>query len=203
VALVAHLAGELRLLLQGHQIARLGDASLTGLLEKVWGTVRTTPSEKRQRIEALRRELGPAAVAKAQLGRGRQVFVQTCAGCHRLYGEGGEVGPDLTGSGRADLGYLLENIVDPGAVVAAEQRLSVVTLKDGRVVSGLLRDANERTLTVVNPGERLTVSRADVVTVETMADSAMPEGLLDSLPAADVRDLMAYLMHPRQVPLPQ
>jgi putative heme-binding domain-containing protein len=79
----------------------------------------------------------------------------------------------------------------------------VVTLKDGRVVSGLLRDANERTLTVVNPGERLTVSRADVVKVETMADSAMPEGLLDSLPAADVRDLMAYLMHPRQVPLPQ
>ncbi len=185
------------------QIARLGDASLTGLLEKVWGTVRTTPSEKRQRIEALRRDLGPAVVAKAQLGRGRQLFVQACAGCHRLYGEGGEVGPDLTGSGRADLGYLLENIVDPGAVVAAEQRLSVVTLKDGRVVSGLLRDANERTLTVVNPGERLTVSRADVVKVETMPDSAMPEGLLDSLPAVDVRDLMGYLMHPRQVPLPK
>jgi putative membrane-bound dehydrogenase-like protein len=188
---------------QAGQIARLGDASLTALLEKVWGTVRTTPAEKRQRIEALRRDLGPAALAKAQLGRGRQVFVQACAGCHRLYGEGGEVGPDLTGSGRADLGYLLENVVDPGAVVAAEQRLSVVTLKDGRVVSGLLRDANERTLTVVNPGERLTVSRAEVMTVETMTDSAMPEGLLDSMPPTDVRDLIAYLMHSRQVPLPQ
>ena len=120
-----------------------------------------------------------------------------------MYGEGGEVGPDLTGSGRADLGYLLENVVDPGAVVAAEQRLSVVTLKDGRVVSGLLRDANERTLTMVSAGERLTVARAEVVTVETMAESAMPEGLLDSMSAADVRDLVSYLMHPRQVPLPR
>lgn len=184
------------------QMVRLGDASLTDLLEKVWGTVRTTPKEKRQQIEKWQRDLAPAVLAKAQLGRGRQLFVKTCAGCHRLYGEGGEVGPDLTGSGRADLGYLLENVVDPGAVVAAEQRLSVVTLKDGRVVSGLLRDANERTLTVVGPGGRLTVSREEVQSAETVAASAMPEGLLEALTPEDVRDLMAYLMHPQQVMLP-
>ena len=55
----------------------------------------------------------PPTLAAADRGRGRAVFDRVCASCHRLYGQGGEIGPDLTGSGRDNLDYLLENIVDP------------------------------------------------------------------------------------------
>ena len=66
------------------------------------------------------------------------IFNTACASCHTLYGEGGKVGPDLTGGGRNNLDYLLENIVDPSAVVTADFRMSILDLKDGRVLNGLI-----------------------------------------------------------------
>lgn len=182
------------------QMARLGDAGVSNRLAKVWGTIRTTGAAKRSEIDRWKSRMSAAELAKARLDRGRTVYQQTCAGCHKLYGEGGEVGPDLTGSGRASLEYLLENVIDPGAVVAAEQRLSVVQMKDGRVLSGLLRDANDRTVSVVAPAGATVAARGDIQSIETLDQSVMPEGLLESMPAEDGRDLLAYLMHPRQVP---
>ena len=51
---------------------------------------------------------------------------------------GGKLGPDLTGSGRSKLDYLLENIVDPNSAVSSDYRMNVVQLKDGRVLSGMI-----------------------------------------------------------------
>jgi putative membrane-bound dehydrogenase-like protein len=182
------------------QMARLRDAGVSNRLAQVWGTLRTTGTEKRAEIDRWKSRMTTVELGKARLGRGRAVFQQLCAGCHKLYGDGGEVGPDLTGSGRGNLEYLLENVVDPGAVVAAEQRMSVVQMKDGRVLSGLLRDANERTVTVVGPAGSTVAARAEIQLIETLEQSVMPEGLLESVPADDARDLLAYLMHSRQVP---
>ena len=55
-----------------------------------------------------------------------------------LYGKGGKLGPDLTGSGRTNLDYLLENIVDPNSAVSADYRMNILHLKDGRVLSGMI-----------------------------------------------------------------
>jgi putative heme-binding domain-containing protein len=120
-------------------------------------------------------------------------------GCHVLYGEGGKVGPDLTGTGRASLDYLLENVVDPGAVVGADYQMTVVTLKDGRVLAGLVSESTERTLTLKMIQAETTVEKAEVVKQEKLAVSMMPEGLLMALSEEQRRDLMAYLMHPSQV----
>src|SRR5207249_7154399 len=92
-------------------------------------------------------QLTPAALAKADKIQGRAAFNTACAACHTLYGEGGKVGPDLTGSGRDNLDYLLENIVDPSAVVTADFRMSIVDIKDGRVLNGLIAATTGRTLT--------------------------------------------------------
>jgi len=119
-----------------------------------------------------------------------------------LFGEGGKVGPDLTGAGRASLDYLLENIVDPAAVVGADYRMTVVTLKDGRVLSGLVAASTERTLTLRMIQQETVVEKAEVVKQETLPVSMMPEGLLGALSEAQRRDLLGYLMHPTQVALP-
>lgn len=184
------------------QIRALGDADLARQLAEIWGDVRETDQEKAKTIAGFKARLTPAELARADLARGRVLYETSCAACHRLHGGGGDLGPDLTGSGRENLDYLLENVVDPGAAVSAGFRLQLITLKDGRVISGILAGQTERTLSLRLPGQEFTVERSEVAKQEIAAASMMPEGLLLGLKAAGVRDLIAYLMHPGQVALP-
>ncbi len=182
------------------QIVSLADARLTQRLTEVWGVVRVGESDHRSAIDRFRGQMTPTAVAGANLQDGRQTFQQLCAPCHRLHGVGGEIGPDLTGSGRSNLDYLLENIVDPNAVVPAGYRLTTVILTDGRALAGVVRDENDRTLTLQAPGQSQVIDRREIQHLETSNQSMMPEGLLEGLPIEATRNLLAYLMHPGEVP---
>ncbi len=181
------------------QIAGLGDPRLARRLSEVWGSVRVDQGQQKVLVDRWRARLAPAKLAGASALRGLVVFRKTCAACHQLFGEGGTVGPDLTGSGRANLDYLLENIVTPSAVVPADYRATVATLVDGRTLTGLLRDANARTVTLVTQGERVTLERREIARLDTLDQSLMPDGLLDGLAESEARDLVVYLMQPRQV----
>ncbi len=185
------------------QIHALGDAELSRRLTDAWGQLRESPAEKRQQIAALTEMLAGADQPSADLAAGRLLFQKTCGSCHQLYGEGGNLGPDLTGSGRHDLGYLLENIVDPSAVVNRNWRLSIVLLTDGRVLNGVVLDQNDKTLTLQTLQERLTIPVAEVDEISPTDRSPMPNGLLDQLAEQQIRDLIGYLRHPTQVPLPE
>jgi putative membrane-bound dehydrogenase-like protein len=183
------------------QIRSLNDPALTKQLGEVWGELREPAADKRQFIAKLKSQLTPATLAAADTRQGRALFNTACAACHRLHGEGGQVGPDLTGSGRDNLDYLLDNIADPSAVVTADFRMSVANLKDGRVLNGVVAANSARTLTLQTMTETVTIERAEVESLEESKLSLMPEGLLEALNEAQVRDLIAYLMHPAQVPL--
>jgi putative membrane-bound dehydrogenase-like protein len=185
------------------QIRSLGDPALTERLSQVWGVERDSPSERRTQIAALKKQFHASALSRADRSRGRAVFDKVCASCHKLYGYGGEIGPDLTGSGRDNLEYLLENLVDPSASVAADFRMVVVAMKDGRVLNGLVRSQATRTLTLQTQTEALVLDRAEIETLQPSPLSLMPEGLLAPLSETEVRDLLAYLMHRIQVPLPK
>ncbi|MEX2577953.1 MAG: PVC-type heme-binding CxxCH protein [Verrucomicrobiales bacterium] len=182
------------------QIATFDDEDLAIKLSRSWGDSRESSTEKQSRIGYWKGELTPEVLEKADLSRGRVAFAKICASCHVLYGEGNRIGPDLTGSGRADLDYLLENIVDPGAMVSADQRMTVATLDDGRVLTGVVADETDRTLSLRSLTGEITVEKSRIEKREVPPVSMMPEGLLRTLPAEDVRDLIAYLMHPAQVP---
>jgi putative heme-binding domain-containing protein len=106
----------------------------------------------------------------------------------------------LTGSGRDNLDYLLDNIVDPSAVVNADFRMTVVELKDGRTLNGLVASRTERTVTLKTMTETVTIERAQIEGLHESSLSLMPEGLLETLSEKEVRDLIAYLRHPVQVP---
>ncbi|HXJ76225.1 MAG TPA: c-type cytochrome, partial [Candidatus Dormibacteraeota bacterium] len=184
------------------QIRSLNDAGLNQKLTRAWGEFRETSADKQQLIAAWKTQLTAATLARANPSQGRQVFNATCAACHTLYGEGGKVGPDLTGGGRNNLDYLLENILDPSAAVTADFRMSVVELKDGRAWNGLITAKTERTLMLRTMTEAITVERNEVATMRDSNLSLMPDGLLEALPPEQARVLIAYLMHMTQVPLP-
>ncbi len=184
------------------QIRSFNDPALTKQLSEAWGDIRDSSEEKRAAIAKLQPQLTPELLAKADARAGRALFTQTCALCHTLYGLGGKIGPDLTGSQRDNLDYLLENIVDPSAVVTADFRTTVATLKDGRVLNGMVTAKNDRTLTLQTMTDPQTVERAEIAKLEELPQSLMPEGLLQPLSETQVRDLFAYLMSKAQVPLP-
>jgi putative membrane-bound dehydrogenase-like protein len=183
-------------------IRNFKDKDLNKQLTAVWGVVRDASEDKVQLIAALKQKLTPEILAKADQSQGRQVFTTLCSACHVLYGQGGKIGPDLTGSGRHDLSYILDNVVDPSAVVAADYRLAILTLKDGRVLSGLIPERAERTLTLQTMTDRQTIELSEITDTQLVNQSLMPEGLFQTLTDTQVRDLVAYLMGKQQVPLP-
>jgi putative membrane-bound dehydrogenase-like protein len=187
---------------QVRQMAGFQDAEIQRQVLKLWPELKIMSAAKRQRITQLKSRLGPASLAEADPVQGRRRFVQTCATCHTLFGQGGKIGPDLTGSQRANLDYLLENIVDPSAIVAPAYKMSTIALTDGRVLSGIVIDQPGQTLSVQTPTERLIVNRSDIEQIRKSDLSLMPDGLIDVLPDREVRDLLAYLMSPQQVSLP-
>jgi putative membrane-bound dehydrogenase-like protein len=183
------------------QILSLGNAAVSKKLGELWGEVRQSSADRQARISALKQTLDSKAIASADRGRGRVLFQRMCGTCHRLYGVGGEVGPDLTGSGRQNLDYLLENIVDPGATVTADFRMSVVAMKDGRILNGMVKASTPRTITLQTQNEPLALDREEVESIAASTSSLMPEGLLETVKPDEVRDLIGYLSYPVQVPL--
>ena len=183
------------------QIRSLNDDELTKQLGQVWGELRDSPADKRDLILKLKAELTPQTLGSADVSRGRALFVKTCSACHTLYGEGGRRGPDLTGSQRRNIDYLLENIVDPSAVVTADFRVTILELTDGRVLTGVITAKNDKAVTLITPTDTLTIERAEIGVQKESKQSLMADGLLQPLLAEQVRDLFAYLMTRHQVPL--
>ena len=120
-----------------------------------------------------------------------------------LYGEGGTLGPDLTGGERRhDLDSLIAKIVDPSAELPTASRYTIVKLKDGRTVGGIVDNRTTTTLTLRTAAAPITVAVADVLSTELSNVSLMPEGLFETMAAEQRRNLVAYLMSKAQVPLP-
>ena len=132
--------------------------------------------------------------------RGRQLYsAVACAACHRFVNEGGSVGPDLTGVvGRYSVRDLLESVVVPSKVISDQYQAIMIQTKDGRVVTGRIGNLSGANVNVVedmlDPGRMTGVRRADIEMMEPSPTSMMPEGLLNTLTAEEIQDLIAYLL---------
>jgi putative heme-binding domain-containing protein len=185
------------------QLQNMGDAAVRKRLKDAWGEIRQTSKNKLQLISKYKKDLSAKEIEKADLSNGRLVFSKTCMKCHRLFGEGGQIGPDITGSNRANLDYVLENVLDPSAAIGKDYQLTNVVTVGGRLISGIIIERTARAVTVQTENERLVVSKEDIDEIEASPISMMPEGQLDKMTSQQVRDLIAYLGSPVQVPLPK
>lgn len=153
-------------------------------------------------------KLTPDYLRSANRSEGRLVFSKNCANCHRLFGEGTDNGPDLTGLRRSDLDYLLTTIIDPNAVIGHDYQAVVVATTKGQIITGLVKHEDQKTLTIQTATAKLTTEQATIPKQEIEERSVskvsfMPEGILQKLSDEQVRDLMGYLQRPEQVPLPR
>lgn len=175
------------------QIHNLGDKRLNKLLEDVWGQLRQSPEEKQEQIQTWEAKLTPQVLATANIANGKSLFQASCASCHSLFGEGGNLGPHLDGSDRQNLFYVLENLIDPSAVLPQDYRMNVITLKDGRVLSGNITAQSRHTITIAGLDSVEVIPASDVIKQEQFEQSTMPEGLLQTMSEQDVVDLVGYL----------
>ena len=184
------------------QLRNYQQADINAALDKHWGAARESTADKKAEMVRYKALLAKPGSAKDDLVKGRAVFAKTCGQCHQLYGVGGKVGPDITGSNRADLDYLLHNILDPNAEIPNDYRTWNLDTKDDRSVSGVMARQDATAVTIVTPNETLTIARTDIAKLKQSELSMMPEGLLQALPEDEVRNLIAYLRGKEQVPLP-
>lgn len=181
---------------QVRQLLAGGDAELAAAVKAKWGSIREERDPKREEVIAEMRRLirGRPGEPAGDPHKGREVFGRVCGQCHKLYGQGADVGPDLTSNGRASFEQLLSNVFDPSLVIgAAYQAVNVRTI-DGRVLTGLLvEDSSERLVLKVQGGKTETLARNDVDEVQQSKLSMMPEGLETQLSPQEIRDLFALL----------
>ncbi len=185
------------------QLLGLNHKPVTDKLTRVWGVIRPASQAKAPLMAQYKTLLTPDYLQSADRAHGRRIYVQTCAACHRLFDEGGTIGPELTGSQRANLDYVLENLLDPSALVPSEYQVTILETKDGRILTGMIKQESDRAVTVQTQNESVIVPRDEVATRTRSPLSMMPEGLLEKLTQEEVRDLVAYLGSPNQVPLPK
>ena len=185
------------------QVAR----SLKNLLGKkftdVYGALPVVGAEREHLIKKYKKLCKPSAVAAADASRGRAVFQKTCAACHVLYGEGGKVGPELTGANRANLDYILLNSVYPSLDVPHAYRTVSVLTVDGRIVNGVLAEEDGTKIVLRTPEQpRVVIAKEDIDFRKISPQSMMPDGQLDAMKPQEVIDLVKYLRTTEQVELP-
>ena len=174
------------------QIKLYDSEPIAELIRKHWSNDNgTTTAQKRTQIA------GFAAVIDAGDGNpyeGKKLFAATCGSCHTLYGDGGQVGPDLTSYQRNDLDAMLTSIVDVSAEIREGFENHIVMTTDGLTVTGFLADQDNRTVALRRPGgETLRIARDQIEVMQVLPRSIMPEKLLDPLTERQLRDLFAYL----------
>jgi putative membrane-bound dehydrogenase-like protein len=152
------------------------------------------PENRKDMIEKEEAILTPEVIVKANANSGRAIWVAKCGNCHKLYGEGGQIGPELTGAQRTNLRYWLENILAPAAVVAENYRSTAFRTLDGRVITGVVLSETKNEVTVQTAQDKVILQTSEIEDRTASQFSLMPEGLFDGLSQESKANLLKYLM---------
>ncbi len=177
---------------QIRQVALLDDPQLNALVRKHWGKLDAATRE--DALAEVRRLNNDLRAGTGDVAKGRLLFKQHCAACHQLFGEGKQVGPELTTANRADRLALLVSLVAPSSVIRKEYASIVVLTTDGRVLTGLPIKRDESGMTLVNQkGEATSIAANEIELTRDSNVSLMPADLYRLFTPQQLRDLFAWL----------
>lgn len=172
------------------QLALLKDEAITAFVQQQ----KAGPEQNAlAEVERLKGVMTKEVLATGDRARGKTWFDHTCAQCHALWGGKGNLGPDLTGLNRPDLDWVLKNVLDPSAIMGAEQQILVARLADGRVVAGMKKEDAPTHLALQNEVGLVTMPKSEITALEETKRSTMPDGLLRPFSTAELADFLAYL----------
>ncbi len=183
--------------------ARLLAGMLGETFTRVYGDLREQNADKAKLIEKYSAMLDLPGAVKADPAHGRVVYSRLCGVCHRMYGEGGILGPDLTGSNRANREYILLNIVDPNFDVPDGYKMVVLKTKTNQVLAGTIGEEDELKVVLNTVSGREVVAKVSIKERQTLPISMMPEGMLETMNKKDFFALIKYLQTKKQTEKPK
>jgi putative heme-binding domain-containing protein len=162
------------------------------LCKKYWGDLSgPSPEALREQIEKLS---GVISLAKGNPYQGKQLYNQSCGKCHTLFGQGGQIGPDLTTYKRDDLRGMLLNVLHPSAEIREGFANFIARTTDGRTLTGLIADQDTSVVVIRGAdGQNISLPRDEIEDLRASPISLMPDGQLKELADQQIRDLFAYL----------
>jgi len=184
------------------QLRNLKDPDLNTEIIRVWGTIRETTGDRARQIAQRKAMLTARPTQAPDRSLGRAIFARVCQQCHTLFEVGRQVGPDLTGSNRADLDYVLSNVLDSSALIGKDYLAHVIATTDGRVLTGIIRAEDKDTITLLTANDTIILPKSEIEERRASEQSMMPDDLWKSLSDHEIRSLVLYLASPAQVPLP-
>jgi putative heme-binding domain-containing protein len=157
-----------------------------------WGVTGGATSE--ERLAEVRRLNNDLRAGPGDPEHGRKLFHDRCATCHRFFGQGETLGPDLSYANRHDRDFLLSSLVDPTSVVRKEYQAYQLASKNGRVLSGLMVEQTLESITLRDAkGVRTQITRSDLEELKESDVSLMPESLYKEFSPQQMRDLFSFI----------
>ena len=168
-------------------------------LRNIWGNIPgATTDEMRTQIEQITHLIKTGSGVP---NHGKPLFIKHCGKCHRLFEDGGDIGPNLTQHDRLDLRQMIVNIVNPSLALREGFESHVILTTDGRTINGLMVDQDNQVLVIKNhQGQKQVIPRSEVDDLFKSARSLMPTDTLTPLTDQQVRDLFAYLRSSQPLP---
>ena len=167
------------------------DRAIRDRAKKILAAGGGLPNADRQKVID---EILPVVRAGGDAARGKLVFKEQCGKCHIHAGEGGKVGPELTGMAVHPAHELLIHILDPNRSVEGNYRAYTVSTDDGRVVTGLLAAESKTAVELVDAeGKRVAIQRDEIDAFQPSPNSLMPVGFEKQIKPEGFADLLAFL----------
>ncbi len=168
------------------------DKDLAKQIEIVWGPIQGASSS--QMLEEIKRVTQVLQEGTGNPKQGKLLFAQHCGRCHRLFEEGGGIGPDLSPFARDNVERMLVNIINPSLEIREGFENHVLTTIDGKVLTGFVADRDQQVVVLRGvDGQNTVVPKEEIEVLKAIPQSVMPEGTLNPLADQPLRDLFAYL----------
>ena len=176
------------------QMSNLGDEGIVNQLTELWGKLGESSAETKATIENLVAKYNGAPLWAFSESAGEGHFKTLCASCHVESDLAQRIGPKLDGSGSKGIDYIVENILDPDAVIGKDFQARQILTVDGLIVTGVIIKETESAVTVRTVNATQTIARDDIEEIVVSKTSFMPQGLLGTLSDQQQLELLKFLM---------